>query len=222
MLVFVLSMVNVEAQPHYDRHVAFDNSLTTPEYFYSSGEVVAPSDLELVKSKLPVDTTTCRTPPNCLRLKWRSGKGGDWRATLNLRHFYGNIDLAGDTLSFWVYSDATLPPAAAPRIYVTDSKDVGSPSIGLLTKTGALPARKWTRVTLPFSSFVGIFGDTSDVAFDPAHLRAITIVQGLDDDAQHTLLIDDVRVADEPSATRLSSPGVISIAIPASGCAPSQ
>ena len=64
--------------------MAFDNSLTTPGYFYSDGDVVAPSELELANGKLPVEASTCVTPPNCLRLKWRSGKGGDWRATLNL------------------------------------------------------------------------------------------------------------------------------------------
>ena len=69
-----------------------------------------------------------------------------------------------------------------------------------------MPARKWTRVTLPFSTFVGLFGSTRDVEFDPAHLSTITFVQGLDDDAPHTLLIDDVRVADEPKAADTAAP----------------
>jgi hypothetical protein len=32
MLVFVLATVNVEAQSQYDRHVAFDHTLTTAQY----------------------------------------------------------------------------------------------------------------------------------------------------------------------------------------------
>jgi len=43
LLIALCSTVDVRAQSSYDEHVAFDNSLTTPEYFYSSGDVVAPS-----------------------------------------------------------------------------------------------------------------------------------------------------------------------------------
>ncbi len=207
ILLFALcTAADVRAQSSYDQHIAFDNSLTTPEYFYSTGDVVAPSALELTNGKLPVETSTCTTPPNCLRLKWLSGKGGDWHATLNFKHFYGNIDLAGDTLSFWAYSDRPLTPDTAPRVYVTDTNGVGSPSIGLLSTTGEVPAGKWTRVTLPFRTFVGLFGDTRDVTFDPAHLSTLTFVQGLDDNVPHTLLIDDIRVADEPKAPDTTPP----------------
>jgi hypothetical protein len=205
-LATVLCAHASNAQSTYDRHVAFDNSLTTPGYYYSDGDVVPPSELELVNGKLPVVASACVTPPNCLRLTWRSGKGGDWRVTLNLKRHYGGVDLAGDTLSFWAYSDGRLSADAAPRIYVTDGAGEGSPSIGLLGKLEALPARKWTRVTLPFSTFVGLFGSTRDVEFDPARLNTITFVQGLDDDTPHTVFIDDVRIADEPTATDTAAP----------------
>src|SRR4029453_11936921 len=103
-LATALCAAAANAQSTYDRHVAFDNSLTTPGYYYSDGDVVPPSELELVNGKLPVEASTCVTPPNCLRLIWRSGKGGDWRVTLNLKRHYGGVDLSGDTLSFWAYS----------------------------------------------------------------------------------------------------------------------
>jgi hypothetical protein len=202
----VLYGPDAAAQSRYDAHVAFDNSLTAPGYCYSNGEVVAPSALDLAGGKFPVDASTCLTPPNCLRLKWRSGKGGDWRIRLNLKHHYSNFELSGDTLSFWAYTDAPLAADAAPRIYVTDTKGEGSPSIGLLGALQELPARKWTRVALPFASFVGLFNNTSDVVFDPAHPGTITFVQGLDDDATHTVLIDDIRIADEPKSADTSAP----------------
>ena len=205
-LAMVLCTAAANAQSTYDRHVVFDNSLTTPGYYYSDGNVVSPSDLELVSGKVPVDASTCLTPPNCLRLNWRSGKGGDWRVTLNLRRHYGGVDRSGDTLSFWAYSVAPLSADAAPRIYVTDGKGEGSPSIGLLGKLEALRARTWTRVTLPFSTFVGLYGGTRDVEFDPAHLSTITLFQGLDDDTPHTVFIDDVRIADEPTTADTEAP----------------
>ena len=206
LLAATLNGNAVSAQSRYDTHVAFDNSLTTPGYYYSDGEVVAPSQLELAQEKFPIEEKTCVTAPNCLRLNWRSGKGGDWRLRLNLKHHYSNFDLSGDTLSFWAYSDTALSADAAPRIYVTDTKGEGSPSIGLLGERQELPARKWTRLTLPFTAFAGLFNSTSDVAFDPAHLAAITLVQGLDDDTPHTVLIDDVRIADEPKSADSTPP----------------
>ena len=61
-------------------------------------------------------------------------------------------------------------------------------------------------MTLPFRTFVGLFGDTRDVTFDPAHLNTLTFVQGLDDNVPHTVLIDDIRVADEPTAPDTTPP----------------
>jgi len=72
------------AQFDYDRHVAFDNSLTRSSYHYSEGSVIPPSDLELADGRLPIEEATCHTAPNCLRLRWRSETSGDWRVTIRL------------------------------------------------------------------------------------------------------------------------------------------
>jgi hypothetical protein len=208
LTIALLQSGAAHALSNYDRHVAFDNSLTKRSYYQSDGAVTPPSELELVDGKFPVEESQSVTPPNCLRLKWLSGKGGDWRMTLKLRKHYGGVDLAGDTLSFWAYSESPLPADASPRIYVTDANGEGSPSIALLGTMAALPARKWTRIRLPFDSFIGLFGSTNDARFNPRRLASITIVQGLDDAASHTLFIDDVRIADEPSGVDHMAPAV--------------
>jgi hypothetical protein len=59
-------------QIDYDRHVIFDNSLADGSWYYSRSHVVGPSELDLVDGKLPVDGSHCLTPPNALRLNWRS------------------------------------------------------------------------------------------------------------------------------------------------------
>ena len=58
------------ATTFYDRHVFFDNSLPDRSYFLSEGMTVAPSKLELVDGKFPVDSNHFLSPPNSLRLKW--------------------------------------------------------------------------------------------------------------------------------------------------------
>ena len=96
------------AQVDYDLHVAFDNSLSPRAYYYSEGSVVAPSELDLSNGRFPVEEGTCVTPPNCLRLAWRSARGGDWRMTLRLTRNYTTASLSGNTLSFWAFADAEL------------------------------------------------------------------------------------------------------------------
>jgi hypothetical protein len=190
------------AQSEYDRHVAFDNSLTETSFYYSQGSLVSPSELELANGKAPIDDAQYVSPPNALRLRWRSQEGGDWRLALNVRTRYGSARFSGSALSLWCYSDTGLTADESPRVSLRDDNGEGTPSIQLLGSLEKLPARTWTLVRLPFDSFVGIARDTRDVRFDPSRLATITIVQGLDDGKAHTLYIDDVTVSDEIPNTR--------------------
>jgi hypothetical protein len=66
----------------YYQHILFDNSLESDAYYYSTGKASAPSTLELEHGKLPVSKTVFLTPPNALRLKWRSAADGGWEASI--------------------------------------------------------------------------------------------------------------------------------------------
>ncbi len=197
------------AQYAYDRHVVFDNSLSVRAHHYTEGSVVAPSELELIDGRWPLETTTCVTPPNCLRLSWRSAPGADWRMTLRLTRYYASLKPAGRMLSFSVYADAPLTHDASPLLQVTDERGVGSPTIRIVEKGATLPAQQWIRIRLPFSTFTGLFNGTSDVEFDPARLASIAFIQGLDDGVRHTLRIDEIRIDDgegEAPGAALSAP----------------
>ena len=190
--IFLIVLVSLAAAAalaasDYHRHVAFDNSIPPRSYYHSEGSVVSPSELELSNGKFPVEDAECVSPPNCLRLKWRSQRGGEWRMTLNLKKHYGGLDLSGDTLSFWVYSDATSPPTRRR------SSTSRTRAVKAALRSGCLAeARRFRRASgcgsgCPFASFVGLFSRPA-TRFDPARLASITIVQGLDDGAPHTLL----------------------------------
>ena len=180
------------AQVPYDRHIAFDNSVAKGSYYYSRGSAVAPADLELSQGKLPLDETRCLTPPNCLRLQWRSAQGGDWRVTIDLKKQYGAPDLTGDTLSFWCYAESALPADASPLVQISDVNGESTPTIRLFATVGDLPARQWIRVHVPISAFVSPVRQTSDVTFDPRRIARVTILKGLDDAARRTLYIDEM------------------------------
>ena len=200
LLLTCLLSLSAQAQFDYDRHIAFDNSVTAGFFYYSQGSVIAPSELELDHNKFPVEQNHFVTPPNSLRLKWRSRTGGGWSMTLEVRSRYGMPEFSGNNLFVWCYSEEGLPAAASPRVYLNDSKGEGTASITFVSALPELPAKKWTRIRLPFDAFHGLVNDTKAPAFDPHKLAHIALVQGLDDGQPHTLYLDDIEVADDPPA----------------------
>ena len=119
--VFFLLAIPLHAQSAYFNHVFFDNSLTPDRYYHSRGKVSAPSTLRLIEGKLPVDTSIFRTPPNALRLDWKSTSHGGWEAEVRLYKWRNrNVYFPGDTLYFWCYAPEAIRPADFPRIVLKD------------------------------------------------------------------------------------------------------
>ena len=183
------------AESLYDRHVVFDQSAPAESYFESEGILTAPSSLDLVDSRIPLDPGHYLLPPNSLRLTWKSARGGDWRATVKTRAHYGLADnFDGDTVSLWCYSQTGLSYASAPWIHLVDADDNGTFTINLLEGHTALPKGKWAQLRLPLSSFHALYRSTDDSRFRLQNLAGIVFEQGLDDDASHTLFIDDIQI----------------------------
>ena len=210
-MAMVLSPTGVaRAQTFYDRHVLFDNSPADGAYSQSYGSVVAPSKLEMVDYKMPVDTNHFVSPPNSLRLKWMSAPGGDWQMNILAPaqlHDGRNVAFEGDTFSVWCLSETELSLAESPRITLLDINGIGSGTIVLLADYGRLPAGKWVRITIPLEHFKPLFERTEDLKFNPRKLATVLLVQGLDDGKEHTLYLDDVQVYYR-DRTSLKPPGV--------------
>ena len=195
LLPGMLGVASAAPPAAYDRHVFFENSAADESYYHSEAMVVAPSELDASDGKFPVEAARFVSPPNCLRLKWRSGPGGDWRMTLKVARQYGRrFDFEGDELQLWCYAERGLSVDASPRVGLRDASGGHASSIPLLSQAAALPAEKWTRLRLPLAKFVSSYGGTDETKFDGSQLETITFVQGLDDGEQHSLLIDDVRI----------------------------
>ncbi len=182
----------------YDRHVVFDQAIPARSYCRSEGTVTAPSAIDLVGGRIPLDSEHFLVPPDSLRLTWRSATGGDWQAMLKTRARYGLVnDFDGDTVSFWCFSATGLAPEESPRIHLEDADGGATFTINMLRGRGALPAGRWSEVRLPLAGFRSIYRSTDDDRFDMRRLASVVFEQGLDDNKAHTLFIDDVRV--EPS-----------------------
>lgn len=201
LTVMLLIAQSAFAQPEYDRHVVFDNSLTGRSYYFSRGYAVAPSTLDIVEEKFPIEAQNYFSPLNALRLQWRSQTGGDWRMTLDVANRYGRrFEFEGNALFMRCYSETELSLEESPLIGLQDANGAGVPDIKLLALIEKLPAKQWVQIKLPFAAFTPLFNSTDENKFNPAHLARIFFVQGLDDGKEHTLYIDDVRVGDDISA----------------------
>jgi len=187
--------------PKHEQHVLFENSAADESYFHSDGSVIAPSELELAGDKFPVASDRCVSPPNCLKLRWTSRSGGDWRMTLQRQSRIGaDLPLLGDTLSLWCYSEADIAEEHSPLVSVFDKWGNTLPDARLLAGVGTLPAKKWRWINLPIGKFAGRYLDTSERQFDPAKLNRIILTQGLDDGKEHVLYVDDVRLVQSEAA----------------------
>src|SRR5258706_13303919 len=190
------------ADTEYYRHALFDNSLTQDAYFYSSGKASAPSSLELVHGKLPVDTQTFYTPPNALRLKWQSAQGGGWDAEVRVVNFRNReINFLRGTLYLWCFASEEIPAKDLPFVRLLDTGGNFSAPLKFAAFTGEIPAGRWIHVKIPLARFPS----ASIHSFDPHHLRSIVFNQDNADGAPHPLIIDEIRI-DGPQAPKGNRP----------------
>ena len=200
------------AQSSYYDRVLFDNSLTPDRYFYAEAEVQAPSTVETLGDRLPVDHEHSHTPPNALRLHWTSKDGGGWQAHIRLNEWRNRVlHFTGDTLTFWCYAPEPLsapslpkvvlrdegrtpsdPVVLAPNVTLNDEDRNFTEPLSLAPYFSNLQPGKWTRISIPIRTF-----HSSTVrVLDPQKVVAVVFSQGQADGLEHTLLIDDISIED--------------------------
>jgi exo beta-1,2-glucooligosaccharide sophorohydrolase (non-reducing end) len=192
------------AQTSYYRHIFFDNGPNTASYAYSSGKAAAPSRVESQNGNLPLDSKIFFTPPNAIRLSWESASGGSWSAVVKVVEFRNReILFNGDTLAFWIYSPQAIAASALPELRLHDTHRGFSSVIHVGEFSGDVPAKKWTRVAIPFTRI-----ETNSVtSFDPRRLAALSFEQSAADAAPHILFLDEVRIEQGRAASTMSPRG---------------
>lgn len=198
----------------YDRHVIFDNSHSAPGFESSRGGSIAPSTLELVDNTVPVETQHFVSPPNALRLSWKSASGGDWQVTIEVTRRYARpFRFEGEALTFWCFSDSQITAANSPRIYLEDVNENRTPAVTLVNGDERIPGGQWVQVKLPFATlFDRPIKGADDSKFEVREILSITFLQGLDDDARHTLYLDDFQIRDVATGDTTPPPAPNAIA----------
>lgn len=213
LVVICLFPSLAHAASDYYRHVIFDNSLTSHSYFYSTGQASGQSFLEQQDSRLPVETKTFLTPPNAIRLQWQSAPEGGWSAEIATVDFrYRSPTFSGHNLYFWIFAPQPISAADLPRIVLSNMRaDMQvaefpasfSEPLDLGKYTGDVPAGRWVQVRIPLSDC----RTASIYPFTPKYVQKITFHQGRADDVRHTLIVDEIRIADAASgSTTLHAP----------------
>jgi exo beta-1,2-glucooligosaccharide sophorohydrolase (non-reducing end) len=171
--------------------------------------VVEPSRLYLDNGKLPVERETFLTPPNALRVQWRSVAPGGWEASINLEKWRNReINFDGDRLYFWCFSSEPIPATLLPRIQLQDTDGSFTAPLSLEDSTQAIPPRQWVQVKLPLR----VFHKASIRPFDSRKLQSVFFLQGATDGGDHTLIIDEIKIdaADPGEKTPPAVPKAIS------------
>ncbi|MGA8763765.1 MAG: hypothetical protein WB562_12940, partial [Candidatus Sulfotelmatobacter sp.] len=198
----------VLANTDYYRHVVFDNSLPADTYFYSEGSANGPSFLEQKNRRLPVETKTFLTPPNAIRLQWESQSGGGWEAEVRVVNFRNRLpEFSGHNLYLWCFAPQAISATDLPSLVLSNTSEglqvaeipgAFSEPLAMGKFAGDVPAGRWVQVRIPLSAF----HTGSIYEFRPEYLRNVIFHQGRSDGVRHTLIIDEIRVDDDPPADK--------------------
>ncbi len=192
------------AQSDYYRHVIFDNSQQLELDWHTSASATAPSTLAGKGNRLPVESKIFRSPPNALRIEWQSQPNGGWDAEIHPVNFPNRYpELSGHVLFFWLFAPEAIAAEDLPQMVLSDAKlglqvatTPGSFTVAqpLAKFSGDIPARRWVQVRIPLEGL----RSASVYEFHPERLQSLVFHQGRADGVKHVLIIDDVRVDDDP------------------------
>lgn len=196
ILPFLLAGTAAHADQHYSDEVFFDTSLAHASYTYSAGQATGGSRLALVDGKLPTTTERFVSGPNALRLAWTSARDGNWTAEIRSYRWRNRpVHWSGTTLYAWVWSDDGLAAADLPQVTLADLDGSPSRPLALSEFTGAIPAKKWTRIAIRLDRFA----NASIRPFQPQRVAMLVLSQGRATDGRpHELILDDLRVQGDP------------------------
>lgn len=193
-----------------DRHVLFANApVNTGGDSHTKTMVVAPSTLEVADGRVPITTDRFVSPPNALKLHWKSATGGDWNVKLSQAgRDWRKFGLIGDTLAFWCWSDTELTELNSPLLFMQEPEGRGSDAFRLVSGTERIPAGQWVRVKIPITRSNSLYRGTGDRIFDVSQAVSVSFMQGLDDGAEHTVYLDDFMVIDSTAPADTTPPTV--------------
>jgi hypothetical protein len=185
------------ADGDYYNHILFDNSLTPNNDYYTEAQQVYPSTLATQQGRIPVETKLFFTPPNALRLQWRSVTLGSWDAEVRAVSIRNRPhDFRGGALYFWCYAPEGIAHADLPLLRLLDTNHNFTASIQMGSFTKDLPRQQWVQVRIPLREFTS----ASIHPFEVQRLHSVYFSQSGADDQPHTMIIDEIKIDDQAAS----------------------
>jgi len=202
-LFALLLPIAAAANGDYYNHVLFDNSLTPSGDYYTEAQGVYPSTLATQQGRIPVENRLFLTPPNALRLEWRSVTSGSWDAEVRAISYRNRPNqFRGDTLYFWCYTPAGIAADDLPAVRLLDMSHNFTASVPMGRFAKDLPRQQWVQVRIPLREFTS----ASVQPFEPQELHSVYFSQNRADDKPHTMILDEIKIDQADSPGPISAP----------------
>jgi len=186
------------ADGDYYNHILFDNSLTPNNDYYTQAQGVHPSTLATQEGRIPVETKLFFTPPNALRLQWRSVTLGSWDAEVRAMSIRNRPhDFRGGALYFWCYAPEGIAKADLPLLRLLDTNHNFTASVQMGSFSKDLPPQQWVQVRIPLREFTS----ASIHPFEVQRLHSVYFSQSASDDKPHTMIIDEIKIDDQAASS---------------------
>ncbi len=187
---FLLAAIIISNNIFAQGYIFFSDSPNSSYYDPSYGFYNNPSIVVLTNStKCPVDTSYKYSGSNSLRLRWKSIAGGEWGLAVAEDGWVAHDATIKDSITFRVYTSATIDSAALPSIYIEDLQNNKTPKQKLSHYINGIQKDIWTKVVVPLSIFKTNPGST-----DLTQIKTIYFGQDNGDGNLHTIYLDDIRM----------------------------
>lgn len=183
-------------------YLVFDNCPMTGAYFYSETASGGASWLLNLGGKIPVRNTPAYTAGSSLELRYVSAPGGTWRATILHRPIRGQDDWDNGV---FIQSKASVfkrpvnlqlqlhcgsvPAESLPKIAILSNDNKTSTFVSLSAFKKTADNDDWSQVTIPLTEFHGLKLEVAE------QLRGVVLEQDKSDGIEHTIYLDQVRLA---------------------------
>jgi len=156
--------------------VFFDDSPTSTSYDASWCFVNAPSVLERIGEKFPVDEETVFMGNNSLRLHWTSQASGNWGAAVAEVGWPGHDLSTQELLTFWMYTNDAILVDDLPNIYLEDTGGQKTDEVNMGGFLESVSIGQWQQYSIPLDTFYAVAGNA-----DMSSIKTIFYGQSSDD-----------------------------------------
>lgn len=201
LLVSLLFCIPIQAQTYNFFTDSSTNTFYDPSYCVYS----APSYLQTIGQKFPVDTVYKHSGANSLKLSWSSKAGGKWRAAVaeNGTPWPIHDVTKVDRLILWVYSLSLIDSTKLPLVYLEDNNNNITPTVQLSPYASSIKANIWTKISMPVKVFVPGPNNVNLTI-----IKTVNFGQDAADDSTHTLYLDDIKMITAATAADTTPPSM--------------